>query len=212
MEESIKITYSQSKKVGFVFPSPELETNLAQLLEEFGLDFRFLLDELLQEKPKESIKATVPFTYKGKEITAPSSTRLSPLSTNLGPKSPIATNAPTSTVPGSAASYNSPYSALLPTAVAGLRSRTPTSAAGAGLSDSTTPLSPPPDIIVSPVSSYTPSLSTLRSPIGKPKEWPPRINRVGAGSPAPPPRSTNRPGSLSHRPPPVAVPQREGMI
>lgn len=47
MEDAMKITFTQSKK----------------LLQEFGLDFRFLLDSLLVAKPKETIKPTPHFTF-----------------------------------------------------------------------------------------------------------------------------------------------------
>ncbi|KAJ7597262.1 nuclear mRNA splicing protein [Mycena floridula] len=209
VEEAKSITYSQSKK----------------LLEDFGLDFRFLLDDLLLEKPKEKMKAAVPFSYQERTVPAPPAVKLQPppLTTNLAKRSSpssskpnTGTSTPTSNPsfsafpPTSATSLYTGVSAASPNPAqsAGIRSRTPTSAASA---------LPTPDIVLSPAADYgdyarspVPG-SPLRSATGSTfRDRPPRTPRIG--NPAPPPRSSNRPGSISHRPPPVAVPQREGMI
>lgn len=51
IDEALKITHSQSRKVCLYTPSI-LSLTTIQLLQEFGLDFRYLLDDLLAQHPK----------------------------------------------------------------------------------------------------------------------------------------------------------------
>lgn len=135
VEDALKITYMQSRK----------------LLQEYGLDFRFMLDELLVENPKPTLRPeastsilNIPSTSQ-LQITASSSSlglknTLSPASTPtkksrsrvpspIGSSSPKVPPVPSLPVPGSA-SYNGSGS--------GFRQRLPSTASG---SSSTT--SPP---------------------------------------------------------------------
>ncbi|KAG7093669.1 hypothetical protein E1B28_007328 [Marasmius oreades] len=205
IEEAMKVTYSLSKK----------------LLEEYGLDFRYLLDEQLIEKPKEAPKpVSTSYSAEGhqmlqrhsmqksassqrKLVTAPSSLSLTPSTP------PLASNhselrrmsATTSAfASGSTPLSDTPVSAsylrsqLQAPNVVGPRARTPTTPTAP------TPTSPQPRRTPPPQSSSGQRDLSER-------ERPPRSVR---GSPAPPPRSQNRPSSV--RPTPIAVPQRDGMI
>jgi hypothetical protein len=59
IDEALKITHSQSRKVcGFIHALHPLIA--IQLLQEFGLDFRYLLDDLLAQHPKPSIPQNMP--------------------------------------------------------------------------------------------------------------------------------------------------------
>ncbi|KAF9266928.1 hypothetical protein L218DRAFT_921708 [Marasmius fiardii PR-910] len=184
IEEAMKVTYSLSKK----------------LLEEYGLDFRFLLDEQLIEKPKESPKPK-PTSSQRKLASTPSGLSLSPSisvsSFASNDSDPSRSSATLTFAASSTTSLDTPVSASYPRSqlqapnVVGPRSRTPT-----------TPTAPTPT---------SPQPRRMRTPPpqngSSERERPPRSVR---GSPAPPPRSQNRPSSL--RPTPIAVPQRDGMI
>ncbi|KAK7025434.1 exocyst complex component exo84 [Paramarasmius palmivorus] len=214
IEEAMRITYSLSKK----------------LLEEYGLDFRFLLDEQLIEKPKEAPKpVTTSYSAAGHEMLQrsmqkstshrklPTSSSTSSLmspggeSSRSGRLTPTATyaasslsvsTADTTPSPSSITSTGSRYQLQAPN-VTGPRPRTPTSATAQAFQ---------PPVLSSPQPKRTrtpPPHSGSDSPQSETpmRERPPRTLR---GSPAPPPRSSNRPPSV--RPVPVAIAQRDGMI
>jgi exocyst complex component 8 len=71
VEEALKITHSQSRKVcssnlRATFPRPWCATihlHTLQLLQEFGLDFRFLLDELLVQNPQINDASVISATF-----------------------------------------------------------------------------------------------------------------------------------------------------
>ncbi|KAF8899240.1 hypothetical protein BD779DRAFT_1690750 [Infundibulicybe gibba] len=200
VEEALQITHSQSKK----------------LLQEYGLDFRFYLAEILVQNPKEKdvVKPARPATTIFRPQQAPQISE-APVPTNRirtpnpppeRPETPpisahpsLSTSSSTRSIatartPSSASSYNPTSAGSQPP----YRSRTPVSNTNVPV-----PASPP-----LPIAAPTPRHTRTPPPGGR--ERPPRAIR---GSPAPPPRSTNRPGSsLNQRPPPAAVPQREGMI
>ncbi|KAK7464444.1 exocyst complex component exo84 [Stygiomarasmius scandens] len=221
VEEAMTITYSLSKK----------------LLEEYGLDFRFLLEEKLVENPKETPKAVTAFKapdvssrasaiIQAPTLTASTSRRgnrpdaltIPVSSTSNGRTTPeSSSNIPStgSVYPETSGLMNSSSEQLAPPSTPrGPRSRTPMNGPPTPRSSnfSSTTLQPPP-----PMSA--PVNNTVASPVPRHKTPPPsaspmreRPPRTARASPAPPPRSTNRPGSVSHRTPPVAVAQREGMI
>ncbi|KIM88914.1 hypothetical protein PILCRDRAFT_3077 [Piloderma croceum F 1598] len=177
VEEALQITYNQSKK----------------LLQEYGLDFRFLLDELLVENPKDSTPQ--PFTFNAEPIARRQ---------DVMPTPRLLTPTPATRPPAPAMRSTPPT----PTS-SSMRSRTPQPSLAAA--PSPPPLvSPQPRRVRSPPpESPKPSRATAQTPtndlVRSPKS---RIS-----SPAPPPRSSNRPGSSpAQRPPPVAIPRREGMI
>ncbi|CCM03823.1 uncharacterized protein FIBRA_05972 [Fibroporia radiculosa] len=177
IEEAVKITNFQSKKS----------------LEEYGIDFRFLIDKLLLEAPKSPVNARPPPFRQHKE-KEPELLR-TPASTPTRLRSPAV---PTQLHP-------SPVPPVPP-----LPSIT---TAPNGNTTSTAPLSPTPRSPAQRTVSPAP-----RMPI--PKATPSAFNNIldrgqkpRPGSPAPPPRSRDRPGSAAgHRPPPVAVPKRDGMF
>ncbi|KAJ3815643.1 hypothetical protein F5876DRAFT_30182 [Lentinula aff. lateritia] len=220
VEEALQITYDLSKK----------------LLEEYGLDFRFLLDEQLAETPKTQPKAisseiSIP-SFKGpllaRSLNATSAPKLS-LSTSSGltnRKVPAALNIPSpdiqadaslaSTTPsmgtGAPMSTGSAYpdtSKFKGQMLGSARSRTPVG--GSGIFSISSSLVPPNS---APAHSVPPSpipRQMRTPPPSAGRDRPPRSER-GAGSPAPPPRSSNRPGSSISRTTLVAVAQRDGMI
>ncbi|KAJ7070704.1 nuclear mRNA splicing protein [Mycena amicta] len=207
VDEALMITRAQSKK----------------LLQEYGLDFRFLFNDVLSETPKNN--ATVPpnFTLKGHQVAKPP--RHTPASLNLSNASSVSVtsalpSAPasaytnptpaTSTFSGSSGSREvtrdapsrSAFRALPPTAPLTIQPDLPTSRRAR---------SPPPSAGIAQSLPRTPGLNGAR-------ERPPRSGRPAPPTPATPvtpnglpPRSMNRPGSAVSRPP-IAVPQREGMI
>ncbi|KAJ7459067.1 hypothetical protein B0H11DRAFT_2060287 [Mycena galericulata] len=179
VDEAMKITYAQSKK----------------LLQEYGLDFRFLFSDVLSEHPKDSVKTLPTFTLRGHQVAKP------PPQT----RHPAASAYPNSTRDATRDARDTPP---LTASRSGFR--------GAQLSSASTPLTIVPDLPFSSPSARLPPSAGISSPpaprtpgIMGARERPPRTVR---GNPAPPPRSTNRPGSGLSRPPPVAIPQREGMI
>ncbi|KAF7974912.1 hypothetical protein HWV62_11077 [Athelia sp. TMB] len=171
VDEALRITYSQSKK----------------LLQEYGLDFRFLMDELLVQHPK--IKTQPSFSFQAEPVARQ-------------PTEPHVTHRlrDPSTQPSSRSTTPAP------------RSRTPQPPPANGPPPTPQLVSPQPrrarDL---PPPEGSPRLRRTDTQTPTDSARPPRSAR---SSPAPPPRSTNRPGSSANqqRPPPVAVPRREGMI
>ncbi|KAH9854378.1 hypothetical protein C2E23DRAFT_753413 [Lenzites betulinus] len=168
IDNAIQITHLQSKK----------------LLEEYGIDFRFLLDNLLVEKPRE---ATRPPPFRSHPERAPDPIH-TPASTPVRSRSPA--NAP------STSSSSTPS-----------RSRTPAVPPLPSI-----PIPPPsamPSLAIptptAPSGRSSPSAARMRQQMMPPP-------RTASVSPAPPPRSRDRPGSAAGRPPPVEVPRRQGMF
>lgn len=203
VEEAKKITFSQSRKVSLCYwgtCSSDIIL-LYQHLEDFGLDFRFLLEELLKEHPKETIDASKPLSFKQNHVVNPNPTPTLRTSASKGTIR-LSPN-PTPTKPSFSSATPEPD--MPPPPIPPInRSRTPISADA-----------PSPDVSTPrrPRTPTTPSRSNTNT-----RERPARGNRgpppiSSSASPAPPPRSTHRPGSsIAQRPPPVAVPQREGMF
>ncbi|KAI0714572.1 hypothetical protein C8Q76DRAFT_727239 [Earliella scabrosa] len=181
IDDAIQITHLQSKK----------------LLEEYGIDFRFLLDNLLVEKPKDNVR---PPTYRAHTERTPDPIH-TPVSTPVRSRSPA-----------------------IPAASTPSRSRTPVPAVPPIPSAAAMPaLAVPTPVSASP--NRSPSSSRLRSPIPPPRtasqasfrSQTPTNDGVGAmpsrsvrGSPAPPPpRSRDRPGSAAgQRPQGLEPPSR----
>ncbi|KAF9072723.1 hypothetical protein BDP27DRAFT_1319865 [Rhodocollybia butyracea] len=217
VEEALKITYDLSKK----------------LLEEYGLDFRFLLDEQLAENPKLQPRAVSleisMASFQGQSVLSNNVPTLSApklsVSTSGGRKIPTALTIPSPDIGNSLLSgtdaTNGGFSALSTasaypeTALLKGQPR-PSSPLASSSTQSRAPtagLPVPPSLFMPP--SSAPVLSTPPSP-GQMRTPPPSAGRPPRsgrrpGSPAPPPRSSNRPGSTLSRTP-VAVAQREGMI
>jgi len=61
IEEAIHVTHSQSRKVGFKRRNPLSVLTLPKLLQEYGLDFRYMFHEILVEDPKKltEVKTTL---------------------------------------------------------------------------------------------------------------------------------------------------------
>ncbi|EKM61512.1 uncharacterized protein PHACADRAFT_135232 [Phanerochaete carnosa HHB-10118-sp] len=188
VEDAKKITQAHSKK----------------LLEEYGLDFRFLLGRLLSENPGEEPRVQPP-TYRPHTNRRPSDPAQTPPSTPVRSRSP----APAIAVP-------------IPSR---MRSPAPSSIASSPATSTFTPPAPSP--APSTASSMTTSIPRTRINSNASGSAPPRpdstygelVSKIPG--PRPPPRansilssrSTARPGSATgHRPPPVAVPKREGMF
>ncbi|KAI0080989.1 hypothetical protein K474DRAFT_1704276 [Panus rudis PR-1116 ss-1] len=186
IDEAIKVTHHQSRK----------------LLEEFGLDFRFLLEDLLVEKPSDAPR---PPTFRPHPqptqdpIRTPASTPVrsrSPAPTIAAPQ-PTRARSPPPSVPPIPSAFLMSQSPSSPAPVRSPVPRTPSAISeGRGGGAGST-------------RSVTPSSDMAR------REWQAREQGGGSvrGSPAPPPRSRDRPGSsASHRPPPVAIPRRDNMF
>ncbi|KAG7452025.1 uncharacterized protein BT62DRAFT_1071208 [Guyanagaster necrorhizus] len=96
VEEGLKITYSQSKKARIVITLTPLSNIYSQLLEDYGLDFRFLLEELLAENVRESETNTKPAELNLQDIRI-MPPKLSKSSSKLSPSltSPISRRSPT---------------------------------------------------------------------------------------------------------------------
>jgi len=183
VDEALQITYSQSKK----------------LLQEYGLDFRFLLDELLVENPKD--KTPPPFIFSAEPIIRQPDAMPTPrmATPTLSVKSPPpAIRSPAPATPSSSS----------------IRSRLPQQPPA-----STPPppplASPQPRRARSPPSEASPRLGRATPQTSTNDQA--RTPKSARSSPVPPgppgPRAMNRPGSSAgQRPPPVAVPRREGMI
>ncbi|KAJ7109864.1 hypothetical protein C8R44DRAFT_634295 [Mycena epipterygia] len=211
VDDAMKITYSQSKK----------------LLQEYGLDFRFLFSDVLSEHPKDFVKTPSTFTLRGHQVAKPP--RHAPASLNL--TTSTFTSAPSAafTTASAYSSNTTPAASAFPNSTRDTTTREPPLTASRSAFRTAPPATAPLTIVpnLPPLASPTPrrtrspppsaGLPSAGLPTVSPRtpglmgarERPPRAIR---GSPAPPPRSTNRPGSTLNRPPPVAVPQREGMI
>lgn len=168
--------------------------HVVKLLEEYGIDFRFLLDNLLVEKPKDPSRPP-PFRSHPEKTQTPIHT---PASTPVRSRSPaVPTSTPSRTrTPAPAMPPLPPPSSMptlaLPTPVSASPSRSP--------SRMRSPVPPPRTASAASFRSQTPTGE------GNPLIRPPR------GSPAPPPRSRDRPGSATGHPPPVELPRRQGMF
>ncbi|KAH9926480.1 uncharacterized protein B0H18DRAFT_1118969 [Fomitopsis serialis] len=188
IEEAIKITQSQSRRS----------------LEEYGIDFRFLLDRLLLAEPPDNSIPRLPPSKPQREISHElmhtlSSASIRSRSPAIPPPQTAAPDVPpvpplpqiTTTSPGTSTSA---YTRMSPVSPA---PRTPSSAR-----------------IATP-SPRSPSAGSPRAPAPS-RTRPEGIlgeTRRNQPSPAPPPKSRDRPGSAAgHRPPPVAVPRRDGMF
>ncbi|KZT73401.1 hypothetical protein DAEQUDRAFT_722002 [Daedalea quercina L-15889] len=186
IEEAIRITQSQSRRS----------------LEEYGIDFRFLLDKLLLAEQQDGPIPHLPPFKPHKEISheplhTPSPTPLRSRSPAVPPPSnsdvPPVPPLPqiTTTSPGTSTSAYARPSPASPAP------RTPSSARIV----SPSPRSPS----AGSPRALTPSRTRPEGTLGE--------TRRNQPSPAPPPRSRDRPGSATgHRPPPVAVPRRDGMF
>ncbi|KAJ3972294.1 nuclear mRNA splicing protein [Lentinula raphanica] len=220
VEEALKITYDLSRK----------------LLEEYGLDFRFLLDEQLAENPKRQPKAVSQeisiSSFKETllsrssnsgtpapklSISAPSGSGIRKIPTALNIPSPdMQTGASSSVNTPLASGLNSTASAYPDTGVfkgqiGSARSRTPVG--GSGVLPLPSSFVPPNSAPVNSVPASPIPRQMRTPPPSAGRDRPPRSGRgAGAGSPAPPPRSSNRPGSSISRATPIAVAQRDGMI
>ncbi|KAJ7204356.1 nuclear mRNA splicing protein [Mycena pura] len=210
VEEALKITYAQSKK----------------LLQEYGLDFRFLFSDVLSEHPKENAKVPPNFTLRGHQVAKPP--RRTPASLNLASTEksavPSSLRTPATAAISSASAYsvNTAAASALPNSTRDAdRDAPPLTASRSAFRappPSAAPLTIQPNL---PLPSPTPRRNRSpppsaglpnppRTPLIGARERPPRAVRATPSAP-PPPRSTNRPGSTLSRPP-VAVPQHEGMI
>ncbi|CDO77292.1 hypothetical protein BN946_scf184753.g42 [Trametes cinnabarina] len=186
VEEAIRLTHIQSKK----------------LLEEYGVDFRYLLDNLLVEKPKDNARPQ-PFRTHSERAPEPIHT---PASTPVRSRSPAPSissatsrsRTPIPAVPPLPSSTNPP-----PSAMPSLVVPTPVSASPGR--------SPPSSRVRSPVPPRTASAASFRSQTPT-NEGNGAMMRPPRGSPAPPPRSRDRPGSGAGRPPPIEQPRRQGMF
>ncbi|CAK5264323.1 unnamed protein product [Mycena citricolor] len=207
VDEAMTITYAQSKK----------------LLQEYGLDFRFLFNDVLSENPKGNILVPTNFTLQGHQVTkaprhAPPALTLSAsssssrdLKVNVTP--PLPSAPPTASSPM--------FSPSPPLSSSG--SREPLTATRSAFRIAPVPRASSPAFSEPPVASPAPRRT--RSPLptgGGPRsqtpsgtrERPMRSRASPAPSAGPPPRSSNRPGSgmTPPRVPSAAVPQREGMF
>jgi len=188
VEGALAITYAQSKK----------------LLEEFGLDFRFLLQELLAEKPKETARPRPAPARIDPELFSPPT--ITPSPTPVRSRSPAAPTRQNTTDSGDLSS---------PTDVEPSRSSTPASSTIDGLLNRND-IPSPPVLITRKVTSRHNTVESLRTKSNASL----RESALSIGNSqivtrqTPPPRSRDRPSSSSahHRPPPVAVPPRTGMI
>lgn len=77
VEEALRITHSQSRKVRELFSHAMHSLTAMQLLQEFGLDFRYLLDDLLVQHPKPPSISTLPNMPPRLAISPPSLSRTS---------------------------------------------------------------------------------------------------------------------------------------
>ncbi|EIW87188.1 hypothetical protein CONPUDRAFT_149220 [Coniophora puteana RWD-64-598 SS2] len=216
IDEALAIAHAQHRKV----------------LQEFGLDFRFLLDRLLVRNPPPEPEPSV-FHFPA-DPQARLDARKSRAFAAAGPAPTPASVPPTPTPPitlapapaSAGARSRTPTSRTQqqqqpqqqlaePTSASASRPRTPTSrtqqqqqqqaeptSASRSNSRAASPARP------GAARPTTPTRPGLRR---KDSDASTRGSRT-AYSPAPPPRSTNRPSMSAQRPPPVAVPQRDGMF
>ncbi|KAF7798512.1 hypothetical protein EIP86_009733 [Pleurotus ostreatoroseus] len=190
--EALKITNLQSRR----------------LLEEYGLDFRFLFQQLLVEEPQEPIKPSAPARHQHAKKLSEQIIR-TPSSTPVRSRSPATPAQPRSRSPA-------PPLPSLPSTTSSSPSLTQQSSSPAA-----SPLaSPAPQYAAAPrIRSPAPRVPSTASSAGRPStpseaSVSSRIgSRAARASPAPPPRSRDRPGSAAgSRPPPVAIPRRDGMF
>ncbi|KAI0275476.1 hypothetical protein BC834DRAFT_51840 [Gloeopeniophorella convolvens] len=211
VDEALSITHNQSRK----------------LLQEFGLDFRFILDALLVPHPSEAVHSPITIiaptplvsrpTTKGPDVSG-RSTRSTPAPDSVSSSGPapempsrsgrstsVPPPAPTQTPPqppdmplrATRAPIPAPVPRTISPAPLAPRSRSPLPPSASTPSRPTTPLTPS-RLYAAPAS---PAPARVATP-----------SRSARASPAPPPRSRDRPGSSAgrERPPPVTVPRREG--
>ncbi|KAI0652727.1 hypothetical protein C8Q79DRAFT_939095 [Trametes meyenii] len=182
IDEAIQITHVQSKK----------------LLEEYGIDFRFLLDNLLVESPHETSR---PPPFRGHTEKAPEPI-YTPASTPVRSRSPALSSISTPSRTRTPAPAVPPLpSNPPPSAMPSLAVPTPISASPGRSSPSRmrSPVPPPRTASAASFRSQTPTTES-------------GALRLPRGSPAPPPRSRDRPGSSTGRPAPMELPKRQGMF
>ncbi|KAK0466198.1 exo84 subunit/exocyst complex component [Desarmillaria tabescens] len=207
VEEALKITYSQSKK----------------LLEDYGLDFRFLLEELLAENVQESETTTKPakLDLQDIRITAPklskSSSKLShSLTSSVSRRSPTpsASSAMTQSSSSTSSGATTTAAGATPTALSsappsGYSSAsfyTPTPATGM-FPPSQTQMPPVPALrrARTPLSSAMPTYGTSTPPLSAPVPPVPLASPLPRRTRSPPPSASPlRPGtsnSIRDRPP-----------
>lgn len=174
-----------------------------QLLEEYGLDFRFLLDKLLSEDSQNTEKPNPP-AYKTHAQQQQHT-------------DPMRTPAPT---PNSSRARSPAPTLVVPVPTRGVRPPPPvpplppSPANGLLPAPIPSPGNTPYPRTSSPASSLTPhSYSTLPSPRLSTRSLTPEVVPRVTGPRMIPPRSMNRPGSgATSRPPPVAIPRRDNMF
>ncbi|KIY73370.1 hypothetical protein CYLTODRAFT_417056 [Cylindrobasidium torrendii FP15055 ss-10] len=193
IQEAQDVTYAQSRK----------------LLEEYGLDFRFLLDEMLAAGKVASEATIAPARVTMQDIqrqvkSRPAKTATPKASTqNLPRRSPTPTSTPVSHSSSTSSAYDG--FADIPPVPAIHRARSPSTSTNG--SYQTPPLSASSSRTA--LGSPTPRRTRTPPPPSGSRDRPPRSTKA---SPAPPPRSTHRPGSASGSRPAPAVPQRDGMF
>ncbi|EIN14240.1 hypothetical protein PUNSTDRAFT_110361 [Punctularia strigosozonata HHB-11173 SS5] len=204
VSEARRIAFVQSKK----------------LLEEYGLDFRYLLEDLLSEHPKDQKEVIRPPMPVVKRHSPPRSGPVrTPAPTPIRVRSPeprARSNGEASSTPPRSSPLAS--TAPLPKVVAPSPVRSPVQAPRP-------PRAPSPSLSVSSASSES-RTPRIRSPV---PPMPRDRSALGADGPAVPTTrpvlrpqraaARSRPGSAAsdgssagYRPPPVAVPRREGMF
>ncbi|KAI0311367.1 hypothetical protein OF83DRAFT_1278659 [Amylostereum chailletii] len=201
VEEALKITRAQSRK----------------LLQDYGLDFRFLLDELLQNPASKPIQPPTRGTSRAGTISdePPRSTRSTPVPTarSRSPANGVALPT-TSSIPPMppipSMSTSTPSRPTTPSARPMTPSARPTTPARP-ITPSARPITPSRPSTPS-VSAGVPTASPTPMRSGAPN---PLIDATRSsrsrGSPAPPPRSRDRPSSAAgQRPSPVSVSRSGG--
>jgi hypothetical protein len=187
VDEALRITHNQSRKVRDRLPLNYARLTLdPQLLQEFGLDFRFILDALLVPSPLEDVPPPAPVLAPAPRTTLPPST-----APGLPPRVTRSTAAPAAESahappPGpvldlptrSGKSTPTPKSATPPTDTpAGIPRNAPTPTPGAtAVQRNHSPSAQPPSPMLAPVgrrtrspfpptSASTPSRPTTPSPL-----------------------------------------------
>ncbi|RDX44306.1 hypothetical protein OH76DRAFT_1409275 [Lentinus brumalis] len=179
IDEAIQITHVQSKK----------------LLEEFGIDFRFLLNSLLVEKPRENSRPPQYRAHSDRTVD-PIHT---PASTPVRSRSPASTSASTPSRSRTPVPAVPPIpSSAAPPAMPALAVPTPLSASPGRSPRLRSPVPPPRTASQASFRSQTPTSDLGTS-----------SSRSVRGSPAPPPpRSRDRPGSSAGQRPQGLDPSR----
>ncbi|KAI0299949.1 hypothetical protein BC826DRAFT_994353 [Russula brevipes] len=226
VDEALRITHNQSRK----------------LLQEFGLDFRFILDALLVPNPLETVPPSVPVVAPAPRTTLPPSTApglnhaLRAAQQHQRPSRhrrhlPVHTPTPVSATPPTDTPAGIPRNAPTPSPGATTVQRNHSPSAQPPRPTTPSPLVPSRGTSGSTATgSLAPSTSAaqpaLVSPVPVHAGIPPPARTPSRGgtmplsvrgvNPAPPPRSRERPGSAAgrerDRPPPVSVPRREGFF